>query len=77
MFGVLGLVSFLLGSIICIYLALYWIFIESAIGNRPILFLGILLIIVGVQFFSIGLIGEMITESDKKELEYSIKNSLE
>jgi len=35
------------------------------IGNRPILFLGVLMIVVGIQFFSIGLIGEMIVKSGR------------
>ncbi len=33
----------------------------AAIGNRPLLLLGILLVVVGIQFFSLGLIGEMLT----------------
>ena len=77
LFGILGSLSFFIGLSISIYLAIYWFFIESALSNRPILFLGILLIIVGIQFFSIGLLGEMITEKTKQEIDYSIKNSLE
>jgi len=77
LFGSIGLVSFLGGAVICLYLAIYWFLIESSLSNRPILFLGILLIIVGIQFISIGLLGEMITDQSKREVEYSIKNSLE
>ncbi|MBN2011186.1 glycosyltransferase [candidate division KSB1 bacterium] len=77
LFGTMGLISFTIGALICLYLAYYWMFIESRLTNRPILFLGILLIMVGVQFFSIGLLGELITDSKKKDLEYSIKTSLE
>jgi glycosyltransferase involved in cell wall biosynthesis len=77
LFGSLGLISFLAGAAILIYLAYFWFFIDSSLSNRPIMFLGILLNIVGVQFISIGLLGEMITENNKKEVEYSIKNSLE
>jgi hypothetical protein len=32
-----------------------------AIGNRPLLILGVLLVVVGIQLLSLGLIGEMIT----------------
>jgi glycosyltransferase involved in cell wall biosynthesis len=32
----------------------------AGIGNRPLLLLGILLVVVGIQFFSLGLIGEML-----------------
>ncbi len=77
LFGSIGLLSLLCGLSICLYLAGYWIFIKSSLSNRPILFLGVLLIIVGIQFISIGLLGEMITETSRQKIEYSIKNSLE
>jgi dolichol-phosphate mannosyltransferase len=39
-------------------------FVESVpISGRPLFFVAILMAIVGVQFFSIGLIGEMITKT--------------
>jgi hypothetical protein len=41
-----------------------------------LLFLGMLLIIVGVQFVSMGLLGEMITEHRKGDTDYSIKQRL-
>ena len=47
------------------------------IGNRPLLFFGILLIIVGMQSFSIGLIGEMITNSKDDDSLYSVKEIIE
>jgi hypothetical protein len=37
------------------------------------LFLGMLLIIVGVQFFAVGLLGEMLVHSSKDDSEYVIK----
>jgi hypothetical protein len=38
------------------------------------LFLGILLVIVGVQFFSVGLLGEMYVHNTRSEKEYIIKD---
>ncbi len=76
LFGSVGLVSFIFGSIISIYLAIDRIFFEKYLSDRPLLFLGILSIIVGVQFVSIGLLGEMITESRKSQVDYSIKRTL-
>jgi dolichol-phosphate mannosyltransferase len=58
LFGALGVGLGLLGFIICLYLSIIWIGGES-IGERPLLFLGVLLIVVGVQLFSLGLIGQM------------------
>jgi glycosyltransferase involved in cell wall biosynthesis len=66
LFGVMGLISMLLGFAICVYLAIGW-FQGIWIGNRPILLLGVLLIVVGVQFFSIGLLGEMLTHSMERQ----------
>jgi len=58
-FGTIGLLLSIIGLIINIYLTILW-FNGSAIGNRPLFFLGILLIVVGIQSLSIGLIGELI-----------------
>lgn len=77
LFGLAGLLSFLAGVVISGYLTVERLFLGKYLTNRPLLFLGILLIIVGVQFVSIGLLGEMITESRKGRLEYSIKRVLE
>ena len=37
-----------------------------AIGQRPLLFLGVLLVVVGLQFFSLGLISELITSQHEE-----------
>jgi len=50
----------LLGLAICLYLSVLWIQ-GHGIGRRPLLVLGVLLILVGAQSFSIGLLGEFIT----------------
>lgn len=59
LFGAVGLGLVLLGFLICLYLSIIWIGGE-AIGERPLLFLGVLLIVVGVQLFSLGLLGQML-----------------
>jgi len=66
LFGTIGLISILAGLLICVYLAIGW-FQGHWIGNRPILLLGVLLIVVGVQFFSIGLLGEMLTHAIERD----------
>ncbi|MBC8205155.1 glycosyltransferase family 2 protein [bacterium] len=66
LFGSFGIVTLFLGIAICAYLSVIW-FMGTPIGSRPLFFLGILLILLGVQFFSIGLLGEMITRSSIKE----------
>ena len=60
LFGGLGLALGGIGFLICVYLTVLW-FAGNAIGHRPLLTLGVLLVVVGMQFLSLGLIGEMIT----------------
>lgn len=60
LFGLLGAISFGLGFAISAYLAFIKLALGEPIGHRPLLTLGVLLIIVGTQFFVFGLLGEMI-----------------
>jgi dolichol-phosphate mannosyltransferase len=60
LFGGLGLVLGLVGSAILVYLTVVKA-LGHAIGGRPLLMLGVLLVVIGMQFFSLGLISEMIT----------------
>lgn len=59
-FGGIGMLLGAIGSIILLYLTALKIGGES-IGGRPLLMLGVLILVVGVQFFSIGLVGELLT----------------
>ncbi len=59
LFGGVGLLMVLAGLVISLYLTVVKIMGE-AIGGRPLLLLGILLIVVGVQLFTIGLVSELI-----------------
>ena len=56
----IGLLFTFLGLAISGYLTVLW-FQGQPIGNRPLLLLGVLLILVGAQSFSIGLLGEFMT----------------
>ena len=60
LFGGLGLVLGVTGTTILVYLTVLKA-TGSAIGQRPLLTLGVLLVVVGLQFFSLGLISEMVT----------------
>lgn len=59
LFGGAGLACGLAGLVVCLYLTVERI-TGHEIGERPLLDLGILLIIAGIQFFTIGLLAEMI-----------------
>lgn len=68
LFGTIGTLLGLLGFGINTYVTIEW-FGGIALSNRPILLLGVLLILVGVQLISLGLLGEMIVKNSGKTLE--------
>lgn len=78
-FGPVGMLFGITGVGISLYLSIEKIFRGVNIGGRPLLLLGALLIIVGVQFVGMGLLGEMLVrvyhESQKKPI-YTIKKIL-
>jgi len=75
-FGMMGLGSFLAGLSIGLYVTIEKYFFNQPAGNRPILFLGILLIILGVQFFSTGLLGEMLSSRQSQHGGWSIRKTV-
>lgn len=58
-FGTIGAIVTSIGVLIGFYLAFVWL-MEGGVGFRPLLMLSVLMIILGAQFFSIGLLGELI-----------------
>ncbi len=76
LFGVWGIVSFIVGGIIDLYLIVERILQLTALSDRPLFLVGFLLIIIGIQFVSIGLLGEMITRQERDEESYSIRETL-
>ena len=78
-FGLLGLLSVSIGIAIGGYLSVLKLAFGAQIGGRPLLFLGILMIVVGVQIIVMGLLGEMLVrvyhESQRKPI-YMVKRVL-
>jgi glycosyltransferase involved in cell wall biosynthesis len=62
-FGTLGLLSAAGGVAIGLFLTFLKIFLNENIGNRPLLLLAVLLVVIGVQLITMGLLGEMITRT--------------
>lgn len=73
LFGFLGALAFFLGFCVNGYLSYEW-FNGQSLSNRPMLLMGILLIIVGVQFFTTGLLGEMMVHNSQDTKEYRVKD---
>jgi glycosyltransferase involved in cell wall biosynthesis len=66
LFGKIGLFLSGIGFVITSYLSYLKIFDNVSLSNRPMLSLGVLLILAGLQFFSIGLIGELLVNQTRK-----------
>ena len=68
LFGGIGVLMGALGFVILTYLSVLWFWGEG-IGTRPLLTLGVLLMVVGIQFVSLGLMSELITSQHEERLD--------
>ncbi len=66
LFGRIGSTFSLAGILIGLYLTIMKLGFGQPLYNRPLLYLSTLLIILGLQFFSIGLLGELIVNQNRK-----------
>ena len=60
LFGTVGVLLFGIGNLIAIYLATVKLAFGESIGNRPLLTVSVLFIILGVQLFMTGFLGELL-----------------
>lgn len=71
-FGTAGLVSAAVGLVMGLYLSFLKVFLHENIGGRPLLLLAVLLVVIGVQLVTMGLLAEMLIrtyhESQKKPI---------
>lgn len=73
-FGLIGFATFMTGALLLLYMAFEKIFMGTGLADRPLLLLGSLLTVLGVQVFAIGLIGELIIFTHAKDIkEYTIE----
>jgi glycosyltransferase involved in cell wall biosynthesis len=79
-FGLLGLISIVLGTVLGGYLTFLKLGLGQSIGNRPLLILAVLLFLTGVQLFSFGLLAELVMrtyhESQKRPI-YRVREVVE
>jgi glycosyltransferase involved in cell wall biosynthesis len=79
-FGLIGLASGGLGFLVAVYLTIGKLVYDVPIGGRPLLLLGILLIMIGFQFITKGLLGEMLSRTyheSQGRTTYSVKEVLD
>jgi len=62
-FGIIGIASAVLGLVLGIYLTVQKLMYNMSIGGRPLLLLAVMLIFVGFQFVTMGLLGEMLSRT--------------
>ena len=63
LFGLPGLMALGLGIVIGLWLSADKLFTGAQIGTRPLLLLAVLLVVLGAQFFGLGLLGEYLAHS--------------
>ena len=71
-FGFFGLVSGAIGSIIGLYLSYQRLFLMKSLANRPVLLLSIFLVVIGIQFITIGLLAEVMVRTYHEAVEKKI-----
>ena len=62
-FGGIGLVSGVTGFLIAFVMLIQKLFFNVALGDRPLLLLAVLLMFIGIQFVTFGLLGELMTRT--------------
>jgi hypothetical protein len=68
MLGIPGLAAIAVGVLLGLWLTTEKVITGAAIGGRPLLLLAVLLVLVGVQFFGIGLLGELFVHGSYVQL---------
>ena len=76
-FGTLGLVFFLIGFSILVYLSLAkTVYLQYGIASRPLFFFGILALVIGTQLFLTGFLAEMINRNSPIRNAYLIEKEI-
>jgi glycosyltransferase involved in cell wall biosynthesis len=77
LFGLIGLLALSAGIGINSYLAVLWM-LGNSLSNRPLLLLGVLLMILGIQVLTTGLLGEMVTfKNFRRSDTYTVRERVE
>lgn len=75
-FGTLGFLFLIVGGGINLYLSIDKIFFGETLDDRPLLLLGVMLMVLGAQVFSIGFLGELIQKRSEKQQKPNIKDTV-
>ncbi len=79
-FGVFGLICGIIGGVLLLWLGYVRLILMQGISGRPLLFLSILLIVIGIQFITLGLLAEIVVrayhESTEKRI-YAVREIIQ
>jgi glycosyltransferase involved in cell wall biosynthesis len=67
-FGMVGASTFGIGAVFILYLVIARLFFDQALADRPALLLSSLLVVLGLQLFALGLLGELIIFTHAKSI---------
>ena len=76
LFGGWGILSTLFGTAIVAWLTYEKFFNGKSLSDRPLFLVGLIMVIVGVQFVSMGLLAELITKNQHMEKDYSVREEM-
>ncbi len=71
-FGLFGLISGLIGGILAAILSYQRLILQQSIANRPLLLLAVLLLVIGFQFITLGLLAEIMVRAYHESLQKKI-----
>lgn len=75
-FGTVGVLLLVIGGIINLYLAIDKLVYGAILGDRPLLLLGVMLMVLGAQIFSIGFLGELFFKNHSEHKKPNIKETV-
>ena len=76
LFGSFGLGLAMVGLIINTYLTVGWLIGQWWLGSRPLLLLGVMLMVIGIQFALFGVLAEIVTYNNRGTDDVSIRKRL-
>lgn len=75
-FGIFGFITGFIGFVILLYMSWLIIVVDEFVGDRPLLLLGVLLVVVGFQSFVSGFLGELVVRQSGNRQDYVIAQDL-
>ena len=77
-FGMVGVTTFGIGAVLLLYLVIDRLAFSHGLADRPALLLSSLLVVLGLQLFALGLLGELIIFTHAKSIkDYQVKEVIQ